>query len=183
MRGFTLIELLVVVSIIGILASIALASLYTARLRARDAQRVSDMKEMQKAIELYFAQYKQFPRTDIGNSVAPRSECAQWGGHTAAQVIYDTGHARGIYPEYITSMPTDPGMNAAANTNCYVYRSNGIDYKIIAMNLTNADIGLYPAFIDPRRNQGQPWDTSSTCTGEEATPAWAVWSTNASRCW
>lgn len=53
-KGFTLIELLVVIAIIGILASVVLASLNSARERSRDARRVSDVRQVQLALELAF---------------------------------------------------------------------------------------------------------------------------------
>lgn len=53
-QGFTLIELLVVIAIIGILSSVVLASLNSARQKARDAKRISDVKQLQLALELYF---------------------------------------------------------------------------------------------------------------------------------
>ena len=53
-KGFTLVELLVVIAIIGLLSTIAFISLNRARAKARDAKRVSDVRELQSALELYY---------------------------------------------------------------------------------------------------------------------------------
>lgn len=63
-RGFTLIELLVVISIIGLLASVVLASISSARDKARVAQTVTDLKEIKKVIDLYFADHNAMPCVD-----------------------------------------------------------------------------------------------------------------------
>jgi len=60
-KGFTLIELLVVVAIIGILATVVLASLSSARSNARDARRESDIKTIQNALELYYIDNGVYP--------------------------------------------------------------------------------------------------------------------------
>lgn len=54
-QGFTLIELLIVISIIGILASLVIASMGGAQKQARDTQRKSDLNQYRNALETYAA--------------------------------------------------------------------------------------------------------------------------------
>lgn len=61
--GFTLIELLVVIAIIGLLSTLSILALNTARARARDARRVSDVKQVQTALEMYYNDVGDYPAT------------------------------------------------------------------------------------------------------------------------
>lgn len=60
-KGFTLIELLVVISIIGILATIVMVSLNTARAKARDARRISDIRQIQLALQMHYDAVGSYP--------------------------------------------------------------------------------------------------------------------------
>lgn len=64
-RGFTLIELLVVIAIIGILSAVVLTSLNSARLKARDARRISDIKQIQLALELAYDTNGSYPAAPL----------------------------------------------------------------------------------------------------------------------
>lgn len=86
-RGFTLIELLVVIAIIGILSSIVLASLNSARKKGRDARRLADIKQLQLALELYYDANGAYPATTTVASL--------------------------VTPGYISSIPTDPSNSIA----------------------------------------------------------------------
>jgi prepilin-type N-terminal cleavage/methylation domain-containing protein len=80
-RGFTLIELLVVISIIGILAALALASFTTAQKQARDTGRKSDLKQYQTALEAFAGKTGSglYPSTEGGNGLITSGLCTLLG--------------------------------------------------------------------------------------------------------
>lgn len=105
--GFTLIELLVVIAIIGVLASIVLASLNNARQKSRNARRVSDVKQLQLALELYF------DGTGAGQYPAASITCdpAAADGNFGLKALQANG--------YIPQVPRDP--QATGVTGCYSF--------------------------------------------------------------
>ena len=123
-NGFTLIELLVVVAIIGILATVVLSSLSSARESARDARRLSDIKTIQNALEIYHLENGSYPRsTNLASGIpnsAPHnatSSNASWANFEALMGI---------------TLPRDPVNDVVGDGNhlqnggyAYLYRSLG----------------------------------------------------------
>lgn len=117
--GFTLIELLVVIAIIGLLSTLAVVALGTARLKSRDARRVEDLKQIQTALELYAGD---------NNGVYPPTSSASLGDSTHACLnnlgFQPTGCTGTVY---MANIPKDPkgGYYAySGTTNDYSVKSN-----------------------------------------------------------
>ena len=108
-KGFTLVELLVVIAIIGVLATLVLLQLGSARARARDTKRIADVNQIRTAVEQYFEDHGGKYPTDI-YAAAPN----------------------GLEPTYITRMPYDPLDSTKKYGYGYDVNTNGdpVKYQI-----------------------------------------------------
>lgn len=118
-QGFTLIELLVVIAIIGLLSTLAVVALNSARMKSRDARRLSDVKQIQTALELYYNDQGEYPleatAVDIGNSA---KGCLDSTGFTAA-----AGCGAGAYMAAVPSYPSPRTDNTCTDaTSGYTYQ-------------------------------------------------------------
>lgn len=81
-KGFTLVEILMTTTIIGLLSVAGMTSYSLVRSKARDARRVSDVRTLYNAIELYFEQHGSYPSSPSGGLVL---------GSEEAKMVSDAG--------------------------------------------------------------------------------------------
>lgn len=114
-KGFTLIELMIVAAIISVIASVVLAALDTARANARDAQRMSDMRQVLNALELYVTDHGVYPNHGGDTYGCNNSACL-----SALTDELEDG-------EYLPAIPLDPVFGNTDQGYRYCRYNNGIE--------------------------------------------------------
>lgn len=107
-KAFTLIELLVVIAIIGILTTIAIVALQSSRADSRDAKRLADVRQIQKALEMYFLENGSYPAS-ITSGIA--------SGTT-------------VYMAQTPTAPTPADGECIDYYNTYIYTASGSSYTL-----------------------------------------------------
>lgn len=111
-EGFTLIEVLIVVSIIGLLSSVVLVGLGGFRARGADARRLADLRQVQNALELYYAK----------NGAYPVVSCTDFSSKTCWDGLESTLVGAGVG---VSNIANDPNPSQS-----YVYASTGQNYTL-----------------------------------------------------
>lgn len=121
-KAFTLIELLIVIAIMGILTALITSNLQSARSRARDARRKSDLNSVQQALRLYYSDHQSFPLT--------------------AEVTWGSPLTDVNGTVYMNILPYDPTSSTTTPVSYSYTSATGASYIIVANleNLSDPDI-------------------------------------------
>ncbi|HOL92935.1 MAG TPA: prepilin-type N-terminal cleavage/methylation domain-containing protein [bacterium] len=119
--SFTLIELLIVVAIIGILAAIAVPNFLNAQTRAKITRSYTDMGALHTALDMYFLDRNDFPRSNYVER-------------------YPTRPFRRLTTPvaYMSSFPSDPFRVGGLAMEHDLYATSGPDYTYYMCNDTDA---------------------------------------------
>lgn len=160
-KGFTLIELLVVIAIIAILSGIIVTSLTSSKLKSRDASRVSDLNQIQLALEQYFDRCGQYPTNTAGQPSTYSSSNPVFpslGVFNGCPL--DSSGNQITLGSYISVIPVDPSTG-----NAFDYKTN------VTANTPPTDFVLHAkleAQENPQQNSypdsvKQGWASSVAC--------------------
>lgn len=130
LSGFTLLELLIVIAIIALLMTVGVILLGTARERARDAKRLSDLDHIRVALEQYFYNNNKYPQAPTAIELGTTGYRVLCAGSVTG--FTDTRESCGgtVYLEPIPRAP-EPGPAAVAGYQ-YVSLAPFSTYRVTA---------------------------------------------------
>lgn len=138
-RGFTLIELLIVMAILGILTVIGVGNFQSARIKARDLKRKSDLATISKSLEAYANDYGSYPRSNASGEIIcqPPNTACPWGS-----AFTDGGTKNTIYAAAL------PEEDLTGRVYKYV-SATGADFRLYAILENEEDPAIDTGLTEP----------------------------------
>ena len=131
-QGFTLVELMVVVGIIAILATAVMASFSGGQAQARDAERQTELRQMEIAIESYRRDNRRYPEgcngTDWSGQEGSTNACSSF-----CTGLQDNAYICGLMPNYINEIPVDDrAPDDSIGGYMYITNTDRSAFKLVA---------------------------------------------------
>ncbi len=156
--GFTIVELLIVIVVIAALAAITVVAYSGIQQRALFSSYQSDIKLLDKAIKMYYADNGTYPYSGASGSC--------WTNQTTG-----TGNfIAGLAPTYISKIPDVPAHNGGSNYYAYCFTALGTNYKIIRLVVGGQTLPAIESNGNPNIDPTRP------------TRGWGFWSSGCSTC-
>lgn len=146
-KAFTLVELLVVIGIIMILTGIMVTNITGSRAKARDGKRISDLSQLQLALNLYYDRCKQYP-LPVSNKVAKEANNCNAGSGAISL---------GDYISTIPNPPASPGFTSSYDYFVDTTTGTPSDY-VLHTRLENAN-----EIVKDGRQNPPSWASAITC--------------------
>jgi prepilin-type N-terminal cleavage/methylation domain-containing protein len=115
-RAFTLVELLVVIAIVGLLSTVAVVSLSSARVKARNSRRAADIRQLITAFSQAYDNSGSLPSV---SACCVSQSCYGSYSSITANASVDT-----FLSPYLPTKPVDPSDSNARGYGGYIYIGN-----------------------------------------------------------
>lgn len=129
---------MIVIVVIAILAAVTVVAFNGIQARSKAAKVQQDLKSMQKLIELYRADNGSYPST---------------GGTWSYSASSPDGFIPSVVPAFASSLPRFTADQVVDGGHCYVYNSNGTDYKLIRLGQPSLSPGEQAAIPSAMKDQ------------------------------
>ncbi|MCD5382718.1 prepilin-type N-terminal cleavage/methylation domain-containing protein [Candidatus Gracilibacteria bacterium] len=107
-KAFTLIELMIVVVILGVLMSTILPKLTGGQARSRDSGRMSDLRNIVSALNVYYDDYGEYP------GMQGKSYCLPESGDSTDEKT--ASHVSGVLQSYLQEGKVPQDMKSSSNS-------------------------------------------------------------------
>lgn len=149
-NGFTLIEMLVVISLIGILAALALVSFGASQKQARDTTRKSDLRQYQTSLEMYGNLTSGLFPSRTSASSAYSVLCSDLNVRLEPDITCSEDPKIGADPSYYTYKYISNGTSGTASATTYVIwnlleNSSTTKYWIVCSNGKTGESATAPS--------------------------------------